>query len=54
MRELFDVRSFLISHVNTPFPWKSIWHNKVCLRVTFFAWLDALGNIFPMNNLRKK
>lgn len=37
----FSVCSFynaLISHVNYPFLWKSIWHSKVPSRVAFSAW----------------
>jgi hypothetical protein len=36
-----------------PFPWKSIWWTKVPLRVTFFAWLAALGKILTMDNISK-
>jgi hypothetical protein len=38
--------------------WKLIidgfWWNKVPMRTTFFAWLDALGKIFTMDNPRKR
>jgi hypothetical protein len=53
-RGLFNIRSFYcVCHDATPFPWKSIWHIKISLRVTFFAWLAALGKILTMDNLRK-
>jgi hypothetical protein len=35
------------------FPWKSIWQFKVPLMVVF-AWLEALGKILTMNNLKKQ
>jgi hypothetical protein len=53
---LFDVRLFynvLIPHDNTHFPWRSIWRNKVPLRVAFFVWPAALGKILTIDNLRK-
>jgi hypothetical protein len=53
----FEVKSFyniLISNVNAPFPWKSIWRTKAPPRVAFFIWSTALGKILTMDNLRKK
>ena len=56
-RGKFEVRSFyniLISNVNFPFPWKSIWHTKAPPRVAFFVQSAALGKILTLDNLRKK
>jgi hypothetical protein len=53
----FDVRSFykvLARKDNFPFPWKSIWRIKVPLKVAFFAWSTALGNILTIDNIRKR
>jgi hypothetical protein len=53
---MFNVKSFynvLIPHDNDPFPYKSIWQNKVPSRVTFFIWSAALEKILPLDNLRK-
>jgi hypothetical protein len=53
----FKVRSFynsLISNVNSPFPWKSIWRTKAPPRVAFFVWSAALGKILTLDNLMKK
>jgi hypothetical protein len=36
------------------FPWKSIWHTKVPLKVAFQAWAAALGKILTVDNLRKR
>jgi hypothetical protein len=56
-RGLFDIRSYynvLIPHDSTPFPLRSIWQNKVPLKMTFFAWSAALGKILNIDNLRKR
>ena len=34
--------------------WKIIWRFKVPLRVAFFLWTTALGNILTIDNLRKR
>jgi hypothetical protein len=47
-------RGCLRSPVGSSFPWKSIWRNRVPLRVTFFVWTDALGNILTLDSLRKR
>jgi hypothetical protein len=55
-RGLFGVKSFynvMGCHDGFRFPWKSVWRTKVPLRVVFFVWLVALGNIFTVDNLRK-
>lgn len=49
-RVLFNVLS---PHDSTHFLWRSIWRNKVRLRVMFFAWSATLGTL-TMNNLRKQ
>jgi hypothetical protein len=54
---LFGVKSFysiMGCHDGFRFPWKSVWRTKVPLRVAFFVWLAALGNILTMDNLRKR
>jgi hypothetical protein len=33
---------------------RGVWRSKAPLRVSFFAWLAALGKIFTMSNLRKR
>jgi hypothetical protein len=53
----FDVRSFykILAYKETAhFPWKSIWRTKVPLKVTFFAWVAALGKILTLDNIRKR
>jgi hypothetical protein len=53
----FDVRSFyksLAFKEKSHFPWKSIWHTKVPLKVAFFTWAAALGNILTLDNIRKR
>jgi hypothetical protein len=55
-RQLFDIRSFysvLVRKNGSPFPRKSIWHNKASLSAAFFALLAALGKIITMDNLRE-
>ena len=39
---------------NYSFPWKSLWKVKVLLRVSFFVWTAALGQILTVDNLRKR
>jgi hypothetical protein len=54
-RLLGDVRCFynvLETFESAPFP-KSVWRHNVPLRVTFFAWMAALGKILTMDNLKK-
>ena len=53
---LFDVGllyNVFVPHDSDPFPWRSIWRNKVPSRVVFFVWLAALGKILTLDNLRK-
>jgi hypothetical protein len=54
---IFEVKSFYKSLSNFDhevFPWKSIWHTKVLLRVVFFGWTAALGKILTNDNLCKR
>jgi hypothetical protein len=56
-KELFNVRFFysvLFRIDSSHFPWKSIWRTKASLRVVFYAWSAAIGNILTMDNLRKR
>ena len=49
----FDVRSFyncLCGSLIVSVPWKSIWHLKVPIRVLFFIWAVAWGQILTINN----
>jgi hypothetical protein len=53
----FEVKSFykaLGSQEVFSFSWKSIWHVKAPLRVSFFVWTAALGKILTHDNLRRR
>jgi len=56
-RRKFEVRSFYkaLSHpTGSSFPSKSIWRNKAPLNVAYFVWMNALGNVLTLDNLRKR
>ena len=44
----------LVGHSEQPFPWKSIWKQKIPSRVVFFVWTAALGKCLTIDNLRKR
>jgi len=50
-----DFRLFynVLLMIAPPFPWKSIWRNRVPLRAAFFAWTATLGKILAVDNLRE-
>lgn len=54
-RQSFEVKTFykVLSNVDSPSPWESIWTPKTPLRVAFFTWTTSLGKTITMDNLLK-
>jgi hypothetical protein len=54
---MFEVKIYyktLQSKESFPFPWKSVWKVKAPPCIAFFTWMETLGKILTVDNLRRR